>query len=159
MTRCWPRDLHIAVFRRLCMESLVICICAPVVTAFERNGWLDSDRLDAVCSVWYTTLKVYTIFEHLTEREREKQWKVLLSSALRFSKGHACLEGFELRPVVLVRAMCRRKWVWDIGGMIQTGQTPNYWEKNLFQWYFAHHKSNTDWPRIEPAPALWDICD
>jgi hypothetical protein len=26
---------------------------------------------------------------------------------------------------------------------------PKYWERNLFQWHFVHHKSNVDWPGIE----------
>jgi hypothetical protein len=87
-----------------------------------------------------------------------------------------------LRPFVQVRATCRWRWVWSVGGIILTGETEvlgenhytalvvdgwmsmeNWWndtdrgklkfsEKNLPQWHSVHLKSHVDWPGIEPGP-------
>jgi len=33
---------------------------------------------------------------------------------------------------------------------------PKYYEKNVYQCYFFHHKSRIDWDGIEPRPPLWE---
>ena len=67
------------------------------------------------------------------------------ATALLFS------EILRLRPfVLLVRATCRWRWVWSIGGMTLTGKN-QYWEKNLFQRHFA------TWNELESKPGLWNL--
>jgi hypothetical protein len=40
---------------------------------------------------------------------------------------------------------------WNNSGMGKL----EYWERNLFQCHFAHHKSHMDRPTTEPEP-LWE---
>jgi hypothetical protein len=54
-----------------------------------------------------------------------------------------------LRPfVLLVRATCRWRWVWSIGGMILTGEKQRTGKKNLFVCL-------PEWAGIEPGPRRW----
>jgi hypothetical protein len=45
------------------------------------------------------------------------------------------------------------EWLWNIGGMILTGET-GVLRVNESQFHFFGHRSHTDWSGIEPGPAL-----
>lgn len=53
----------------------------------------------------------------------------------------------------LVRITCRLRWLWSIFWMILTGE--NFRQENLSHLHFVHHKSQPDWPGIEPGSPRW----
>jgi len=57
-----------------------------------------------------------------------------------------------LRTFVLVRATCKRRWVWSTEVMIKTRENSKYLEKKLSQCHSVHHKSHRNWPGIETRP-------
>ena len=65
----------------------------------------------------------------------EKNEDNFLSNAPTFpKKNFAFWKVPRIRPcVILVRATCRWRGVWSVGGMILTGGTLKYWERNIIQ--------------------------
>ena len=70
-------------------------------------------------------------------------------NVIRFMTGTAFWKVPRLRlSVFLVRAKCRRRWLWSVGGMVLTGETGALEEK------LVHHKPHKNWPEFEPGTLL-----
>jgi len=58
--------------------------------------------------------------------------------------------------VLLIRVVLRWKWVWNIGGMMLTGESELLGERHLSQRLSVRRKSHMGWPGIDPGPLRWE---
>ena len=73
------------------------------------------------------------------------KWKYFLPNALRFPKDNFSWKAPRIRPFVLIKAACRLSWVWNIGGMILTGETEVLGEKHYTAWVVGGWMSMEHW--------------
>lgn len=115
----------------------------------EQKSYVDWARLDTgdhrASSSWQLTASNMTHPSPLPGHI----WKgTLQPNAPQFLKQHRfvtvrslCSFGFLVRPT------CRRRWEWNIGGMMLTGSITNPGPMQL-----CHYKSRMNWPETEATP-------